>query len=119
VVANDGTITQVGIFKKVSDGNGDYTICQLAQGPVFATPIAMNQWKRIKLTVSGITSVRLTAFFEELQVASVVDDCTSDLTATNGAKVPNGGCLPDQTGLGIQVEKGLKASVDDVLVTTP
>ena len=119
VVAKNGTITQVSIFKKVPDGFGDYTICELASGEPFATPIAMNQWRRIKLTISGTTSVRLVAYFEDLQVASFTDDCASTLTATNGASVANGGCLADQTALGIQVEKGLKASVDDVLVTTP
>jgi hypothetical protein len=119
VVATDGSITNVVILKKVPDGAGNYTMCQLAAGPVFATPIAMNQWRRVKLTVSGTSSVRLVAFFDELQVATFTDDCNSTLTATNGATVANGGCLADQTGLGIQVEKGLKASVDDVLVTTP
>jgi len=119
VVANDGTISNVSIFKKVPDGSGNYTICELASGALFATPIAMNQWRRIKLTISGASSVRLIAYFEDLQVASFTDDCTSTLTATNGGSVANGGCLADQTGLGIQVEKGLKASVDDVLVTGP
>jgi hypothetical protein len=119
VVASDGTITNVSIFKKVPDLVGNYTICELATGPMFATPIAMNQWRRIKLTISGTSSVRLVAFFEDLQVATFTDDCTSPLTATNGVSVANAGCLADQTGLGIQVEKGLKASVDDVLVTGP
>ena len=119
VVAIDGTITNVSIFKKVPDGAGNYTICELAAGALFATPIAMNQWRRIKLTISGTSSVRLVAYFEDLQVASFTDDCTSTLTATNGVSVANPGCLADQTGLGIQVEKGLKASVDDVLVTGP
>jgi hypothetical protein len=119
VVASDGTITNVSIFKKVSDGQGNYTICELAAGPLFATPIAMNQWRKIKLTISGTSSVRVIAFFEDLQVATFTDDCTSPLTATNGVSVVNPGCLADQTGLGIQVEKGLKASVDDVLVTAP
>lgn len=119
VVATDGTITSVGIFKKIPDGMGDYTICKLAESADFATPIAMNQWRRIRLTISGTDSVLLTAFFEDLQVATYIDDCTSDLEATNGVKVANGGCLVGQTALGIQVEKGLKVSVDDVLVTTP
>jgi len=119
VVATDGSLTQVSIFKKVPDGQGNYTICELASGPLFATPITMNQWRRIKLTISGTSKVQLTAFFEDLQVAKFTDDCLSTLTATDGASVANGGCLADQTGLGIQVEKGLKASVDDVLVTAP
>ena len=119
VVATNGSITQVSIFKKVPDGLGSYTICEIASGAPLATPIAMNQWRRIKLTISGTTSVHLAAFFEDLQVASFTDDCTSPLIATNDAQVANGGCLADQTGLGIQVEKGRKASVDDVLVTTP
>jgi len=119
VVAKDGTISQVSIFKKVPDGSGNYTICEVASGEPFATPIAMNQWRRIKLTISGTSSVHLAAFFEDLQVATFNDDCTSALLATNGVPVANGGCLADQTALGIQVEKGLIASVDDVLVTTP
>jgi hypothetical protein len=119
VVAIDGSITKVSIFKKVPDGAGDYTICQLAEGTSFATPIAINQWRTIRLSVRGTSSVELAAYFGDLQVATYTDDCTSDLEATNGAIVANGGCLADQTGLGIQVEKGLKASVDDVLVTTP
>ncbi len=119
VVAPDGTITNVSIFKKVPDGLGDYTICEVAEGPQFATPIAMNQWKTIKLSISGTGPVELAAYFQDLQVATFTDDCTSNLKATNGVLVANPGCLADQTGLGIQVEKGLKASVDDVLVTTP
>jgi hypothetical protein len=119
VVAIDGTITKVSIFKKVPDGAGNYTICELAAGQLFATPIAMDQWKTIRLSVRGTSSVELAAYFQELEVATYTDDCTSDLTATNGAIVANAGCLADQTGIGIQVEKGLQASVDDVLVTTP
>jgi hypothetical protein len=117
-IADDGSITKVGIFKKVDDGLGGYTICSLAQDQ-FATPVAMGQWRTIKLAISGTTSVRLAAYFEDAQVATYYDDCVSDLTATDGTTVPNGGCLTDQsqTGLGIQVEKGIKASVDDVLVT--
>jgi hypothetical protein len=33
--------------------------------------------------------------------------------------VPNGGCLADQAGLGIQIEYEIIASVDDVWVTAP
>jgi len=115
-IAVDGSITKVGIFKKVDDGSGGYTICSLAQTS-FATPVAMGQWRTIKLAISGTTSVHLAAFFEDGQIATYDDDCTSPLTSTAGSTVPNGGCLADQTGLGIQVEKGMKASVDDVLVT--
>jgi hypothetical protein len=119
VVNTNGAITKVSIFKKVPDGAGDFTICDLADGPLFATPITLGQWRTIRLTVSGTTSVQLTALFEDLPVATFVDDCTSPLTATNGNVVANPGCLADQTGIGIQVEKGLAASIDDVLVTGP
>jgi hypothetical protein len=115
-IATDGSITKVGIFKKVDDGSGGYTICSLAQTSL-ATPVTMGQWRTIKLAISGTTSVHLVAFYEDAQVATSDDDCTSPLTSTAGEIVPNGGCLADQTGLGIQVEKGTKASVDDVLVT--
>jgi hypothetical protein len=115
-IADDGSITKVGIYKKVDDGLGNYTICALAQEK-FATPVAMGQWRTIKLAVSGTTSVHLVAFFEDAPIASYDDDCVSDLTATDDTKVANGGCLADQWGLGVQVEKGTKASVDDVLVT--
>ena len=118
-VTTDGSITRVGIYKKVDDGSGGYTICALAQGHDFATPVAMNQWRTIKLTIAGTTSVHLAAFFEDAQMASYVDDCVSPLTSTAGNTVPNGGCLAQQTGLGIQIEKGIIASVDDVLVTAP
>ena len=117
-IATDGTMTKVGIFKKVDDGSGSYTICSLAQGK-FATPVAMGQWHTLKLTISGTSSVHLTAFFEDAQMATFDDDCVSDLTSTAGNTVGNGGCLAGQTGLGVQVEKGIKASVDDILVTTP
>jgi hypothetical protein len=118
-VSVEGAITRVAIFKKVPDGLGNYTICELASGPRLATPIAMGEWRTIKLKVSGTSTVQLTAFFEDLQVATYTDDCSSKLTATDDTTVANGGCLADQTALGIQVEKGLKASVDDVLVTAP
>jgi hypothetical protein len=118
-VSVEGAITKVGIFKKVPDGLGDYTICELAAGPRFATPVAMNQWRTLRLKVSGTGPAELAAFFDDLQVATYTDDCVSSLTATNGASVANGGCLAEQTGLGVQVEKGLVASVDDVWVTTP
>jgi hypothetical protein len=117
-IATDGSMTKVSIFKKVDDGAGGYTICSLAEGK-FATAVAMGQWRTIKLTISGTTSVRLAAFFEDAQMASFVDDCVSSLTSTAGVTVANGGCLADQTGIGIQVEKGVTASVDDVLVVSP
>jgi hypothetical protein len=114
-----GELTKVSLFKKVDDGNGSYTICELAAGNYFATPIAMGQWRTIKLTISGTSNVRLTAYYEGLPMATYTDDCVSPLTATDGSTVPNGGCLADQMAVGIQVEKGMKASVDDVLVMTP
>jgi hypothetical protein len=115
-ISVDGSITKVSIFKKVDDGSGGYTICSPAQTS-FATPVAMGQWRTLKLSISGTTSVHLVAFFEDAQIATFDDDCTSPLTSTAGSTVANGGCLADQTGLGIQVEKGMEASVDYVLVT--
>ncbi len=115
----NGAMTKVGVFKKVGDGSGGYTICELVAGASFATPVAMNQWRTIKLTISGSKNALLVASFEGVAMATFTDDCVSSLTATNGTMVPNGGCLADQTGIGIQVEKGIKASVDDVTITTP
>jgi len=116
-VTIDGTISRVSLFKKVSDGLGDYTECELAPGPTYSPSLPMGDWRNIKLTISGQTNVKLTAFLDGIAVATYTDDCSSTLTATNGEAAPNGGCVPGQTGLGIQVEKGIKASVDDVLVT--
>ena len=118
-IATDGSMTNISVFKKVDDGAGNYTMCELAAGALFATPVAMNQWRSIRLTITGTTNVRLVAYFEDLEMVTYTDDCVSPLIATNGATVPNGGCLANQRGLGIQVEKGIKASVDDVLVTSP
>jgi len=115
-IADDGSMTKVSIFKKVDNGAGNYTICSLGEGK-FATPVAMNQWRTLRLSIRGITSVRLVAYFEDAEMARATDDCVSDLTATNGVTVANGGCLATQTGLGIQVERGITAMVDDVLVT--
>jgi hypothetical protein len=117
-ISSAGAITKVSIFKKVAVGTGDYTICSLAEGK-FATPVAMGQWHLLRLSVSGTSSVRLTAYYDDAQMATAIDDCVSPLTATNGTQVANPGCLADQTGLGIQVETGIVASVDDVLVTAP
>jgi hypothetical protein len=114
-----GGITRVSIFKKVSDGAGDYTECELAPGTTYSPALPMGDWRTIKLSISGSTSVKLTAFLDGNAVSTFTDDCASPLTATNGQPVANGGCLVGQTGLGIQVEKGIKASVDDVLVTAP
>jgi hypothetical protein len=119
VAANDGTMTKVSIIKKVADGSGNYTECELAAGTPLVTAVAMGNWRTIKLTIAGDTSVKLTASFEGTTMATFTDDCSSPLISTNNATVPNGGCLAGQTGLGIQVEKGIKASVDDVLVTAP
>jgi hypothetical protein len=117
-IATDGSMTKLSIFKKVGDGTGNYTICMLKEGK-FATPVAMNQWRTIKLRISGTTSVQLAAYFEESEMANFVDDCVHALTSTAGETVPNGTCLPNQIGLGIQVEQGVVASVDDVVVTAP
>ena len=119
VAANDGTMTKVSIIKKVADGAGNYTECELAAGAPLAPAVAMGDWRTIKLTIAGDINVKLTASFEGTTMATFTDDCSSPLLSTNNATVPNGGCLAGQTGLGIQVEKGLKASVDDVLVTAP
>lgn len=118
-VSTDGTISQVSIFKKVSDGLGDYTECELSPGPTYSPGLALGQWRTIKISITGSIVAKLTAFLDGTAVATYTDDCASPLTATNGVMVPNGGCLVGQTGLGIQVEKGIKASVDDVLVTAP
>lgn len=121
-VDKDGSTTKVGIYKKVDKqveaGEKEYTICSLAETKL-TTPVPMAQWHTLKLIVSGTNAVSLTAFFDDEEMATVVDDCDSKLEATDGAIVPNGGCLADQTGLGIQVEAGIKAAVDWVLVTAP
>jgi hypothetical protein len=116
----DGLITDVGIYKKVDDGTGtkNYTMCDLATASL-ASPIPVGTWFTVKLTISGTTSVHLAASVEALgasQTVSYIDDCVSPLTSTADDKVPNGGCLDGQAGLGIQVEGGITASVDDVRV---
>ena len=116
-VNTDGAMTKVSVFKKVPDGTGNYTEVELAASPQFIPLVPMGNWRTMKLTISGTTSVNLAASFEGTPLASHTDDCTTTLTAMDGSKVPNGGCLAGQTGLGIQVEKGIVASVDDVLVT--
>jgi len=118
VVDTDGVITKVGIYKKVQTDEPNYTICALAE-TTLDPPVTFDQWHTMKLTVSGFSSVHLTAYLDEAPMAATVDDCVSPLTATNGDTVANGGCISGQTGLGIQVEGGLIASVDDVLVTAP
>jgi hypothetical protein len=118
-VNTDGAMTKVSVFKKVPDGTGNYTEVELAASPQFIPLVPMGNWRTIKLTISGTTSVKSAASFEGTPLASHTDDCTTTLTAMDGSKVPNGGCLGGQTGLGIQVEKGIVASVDDVLVTAP
>jgi hypothetical protein len=126
-----GAITKVGIFKKVayvdSSGKTNYTICALTNpnnpnAEKLATPVAIGQWRTIKLVISetssasGTPSVSLTAYFETKMMVTVTDDCSSDLVPTGASPptVPNGGCLADQTAVGIQVDKGMKASVDQV-----
>ncbi|MBN2576170.1 MAG: hypothetical protein JXP73_16540 [Deltaproteobacteria bacterium] len=116
IVTEENTIPKVSIFKKVDDGDGSYTICALAEGAL-STPAPAAEWHSLKLTVEGELGVSLAAFFDDAQMATFVDDCTSSLTSTAGDIVPNGGCLANQTAIGIQVEKGIVAKVDDVLVT--
>jgi hypothetical protein len=128
-VSNDPTkgisITRVGIYKKVDkrpETGTAYTICSLADTRL-ASPVPIGEWRTIKLTVTGTSTVHLVASFEDdvvaVATATADDDCAADLLATDGAIVPNGGCLADQTGLGIQVEEGITASVDWVHVTKP
>jgi hypothetical protein len=116
----DGSITAIGLYKKVDDGTAtkNYTICDLATTPV-ASPIPMGNWVSLKVALSGSTSVHLSGTLEYLGATVAVgydDDCVSPLTSTADNRVPNGGCLEGQAGLGIQVEGGIKASADDVLV---
>jgi len=120
-----GAITKVGIFKKVpyTDSNGKvaYTICALTDpnkpdAEKLASPVAISQWRTIALKISGTSPVTLTAYYEKTVMVTVTDDCTSPLVPTGSSPptVPNGGCLADQTAVGIQVDKGMKASVDQV-----
>jgi hypothetical protein len=116
----DGSITAIGLYKKVDDGTGtkNYTISDLATTPV-ASPIPTGNWVSLKIAISGSTSVHLAGALEYLGATAAVsydDDCVSPLTSTADNHVPNGGCLVGQAGLGIQVEGGIKASADDVLV---
>jgi hypothetical protein len=129
-VATDGSVTKIGLFKKVPDPStpGTNTICALTDpNAARISSIPINQWVTIKIVVSGTNPTHLSAYYVDVVVgsdnlmASYTDDCTSPLqpTATGSAMVPNATCLANQTGLGIQVDKGIKASFDDVLVTTP
>jgi hypothetical protein len=113
VIGDDGSMTKIGIFKKVFDGKDNYTICSLKE-EAFATPVEMKQWRTFGLTLRGTDSVELTAYFEGVQMASFVDDCASSLLSKAGVTVPNGGCLADQTGIGLLAERGIVASVDDI-----
>ncbi len=117
-VLSGGSVSKVGLFKKVNVGSGNYTLALLASSTL-ATPIAAGQWMSLKVTVIGDSSVALTGFLGDSELVSYTDDCVSSLTSTAGDTVPNGGCLADQTGLGIQVEGGIQASIDDVLVERP
>jgi hypothetical protein len=117
-IDSDGKITKVSIFKKVFDGVDNYTICSLKDWKPDA-PIDARAWRTLTLRVRGTKAVDLTAALDGNASFSALDDCTSDLTATNGETVPNGGCLTTQTGLGLQIERGIVASFDDVLVTAP
>lgn len=117
-VDSDGKITKVSIFKKVFDGVDNYTICSLKDWKP-DTPLDAGAWRTLSLRIRGTKTVDLTAALDGNASFGALDDCTSDLTATNGDTVPNGGCLPSQTGVGLQVERGIVASFDDVLVTAP
>jgi hypothetical protein len=114
-INTDGLITKVSIFKKVLDQTEGYTICSLAEGTL-TSPVAASQWQTIALVIRGTSKVTLAAYLDDTQTASYVDDCVMSLTSTAGSTVSNGGCLTDQTALGIQVERGIIASVDDILV---
>jgi hypothetical protein len=114
----DGTISKVGVFKKVPTDEPNYTICLLAEGQLPAR-VPVGEWHTLRLTVSGSLSAHLAAYFDDTPMATYVDDCVSTMTATSGNTVDNGSCLSGQTGLGIQVEEGIVASVDDILVTAP
>lgn len=119
-VDTDGSMTKVSVFKKVPDNDNSYAEVEAAQSPKFAAPIPMGTWASMRLAINGTTNVTITATFEGQPGVSYTDDCKSDLRATDGKTiVRNGGCLLGQTGLGIDVEKSIMASVDDVFVTTP
>ena len=130
-VKDDGSVTKIGLFKKVPDPStpGTNTICALPDpnAAKIVSAISINQWVTIKITVSGTNPTHLFAYYVDAFVgtdnlmASYTDDCTSPLqpTAAGSAMVPNATCLTNQTGLGIQVDRGIKASFDDVLVTSP
>jgi hypothetical protein len=128
-VGKDGAVTKIGLFKKVPDPStpGTNTICSLPDpNAANINSIPINQWVTIKITVSGTSPTHLSAYYVDTVVgsdnlmASYTDDCTSPLqpTAAGSAMVPNATCLTNQTGLGIQVDRGIKASFDDVLVTS-
>jgi hypothetical protein len=132
-VGTDGSVTKISLFKKVPDNAGNFTICALNDPNALPiSPIAISNWLTIKITISaitisGATQVKLSAYLvpnpaeDVTPVATYVDDCSSALqpTAAGAAPVLNGGCLATQTGLGIQVEKGIVASFDNVMVTSP
>jgi hypothetical protein len=114
VSSSDGSLTKVGIFKKVPTPNSSYTICALAQTKL-ATPIPLGAWATLEIRIRGSSTVHLEASLGETS-AIYDDDCRSELTSTDGTGVPNQGCLAGQTAVGIQVEGGIKASVDDLWV---
>jgi hypothetical protein len=131
VNANDGSVTKISLFKKVLDTNAttvNYTICALPDPtPYTFNPVPLGQSLIIKITISGAGPVNLSAYYvdpvvgQAFPMGSYVDDCSSALQPTGSGTAPvlNGGCLAGQTGLGIQVEKGIVASFDNVLVTSP
>jgi len=130
-VGTDGSVTKIGLFKKVPDPStpGTNTICALPDPNAarIDSPIPINQWVTVKISVSGTNPTQLSAYYVDTVVgsdnlmASYTDDCASPLqpTAAGSSTVPNATCLTNQTGLGIQVDRGIKASFDDVLVTSP
>ncbi len=118
VTDDSGAVIKVGIYKKVPTDEPNYTICALAESKI-DPPLPTGQWHQLKLKVKGTLATDLVAYLDDRQLANATDDCSSPLTATNGNTVANNGCISGQTGLGIQVEEGVIASVDDVLVTAP
>jgi hypothetical protein len=129
-VGTDGSVTKVGLFKKVPDTSttpGNYTICALPDpNAARINSIPINQWLTIKVIISGTGPASLKAYYVDdvvgdVLMASYVDDCSSPLqpTAAGSAMVDNATCLADQMGLGIQVDRGIKASFNEVFVTSP
>lgn len=118
VSPDDGSVTKVGLYKKVAvvPDSGNYTLCQLARTSL-SPAIAMGTWLSLAIKVQDAgNGVHLDSYVNGQPIVSYDDDCQKQLEATNGQTVNNGGCLNGNTGLGIQIEGGIEASVDDVLV---